>query len=73
MSCDLNHRLAISEASVGRHIALRESTPTMASFRLDEDFRSGSAFGSLLTSVRRNEYALLPQFNACEYFKHFCL
>jgi hypothetical protein len=32
-----------------------------------------ATFGSLLISVRRNEYALLPQFNAGEHFKHFCL
>jgi hypothetical protein len=43
--CDLNHRLASSEASVGRNIALRESTPSNGGllFRLDEDFQVGLA------------------------------
>src|SRR6266850_6676425 len=40
-TCDLNHRLAISEASVGRNVALRESAGSDAGLllRLNEDFQ----------------------------------
>ncbi len=39
--CDLNHRLAISEASVGRNVALHESAGSDAGLllRLNEDFQ----------------------------------
>src|SRR6267143_4090913 len=41
MVCDLNHRLAISEESVGRNVALRESVGSDAGLllRLNEDFQ----------------------------------
>ena len=51
--CDLNDRLAISEASVGRNVALRESAGSDAGLllRLNEHFQVQAR--SLLISVSR--------------------